>query len=299
MNSEEAKNILELCRPDHAEDLDDPLINEAFGQLEQNSELCAWFEEQQIVDAKICEELKCIAPSQHLKAFIINGMQERMAKPNEHPESSSNKSETFAETTKSTQDSTSSSSKIVWLRPLIGIAAVFLLASVLMVLSHKEPSTQISNKSLPAEALASDSTTDIAGIPDIIQFLSQQLVDFNSSKFDKRSEQVNELQSYLTLYGKPSPSEIPQKLEAAPTIGCVTFDYGNTQMSMICFKNGKVYHLITVNKADLRKNSLPDKPHAEAGIYKHQKQAFKVWSAGDQLHILCVKGTEKDLPEFI
>ena len=68
---------------------------------------------------------------------------------------------------------------------------------------------------------------------------------------------------------------------------------------MICFKNGKVYHLITIDKADLGSNNLLDKTPIEADIYKHQKQAFKVWSAGDQIHILCVEGTEEDLPEFI
>lgn len=299
MNSEEAKDILELCRPDHSEDLDDPLINEAFGQLEQNSELCAWFEEQQIVDAAICEALKCIAPSQHLKASILNGMQERIANLNEPLESASSVNKPPAETTQFTRDTISNRSKTVWFRPLIGIAAVFLFASILIVSLRKEPSKQIANNSLPAELLSLGSSTNTAGIPDIIQFISEQLTDFKSSEFDKRSKQVNELQSYLALYDRPTPSEIPQKLETAPTIGCVTFDYGSTQMSMICFKNGKVYHLITIDKADLDSNSLPDKPPTEADIYKHQKQAFKVWSAGDQIHILCVEGTEEDLPEFI
>ena len=301
MNSEEAKDILQLCRPGHAkEDLEDPLVREAFEKLEQDSKLCAWFEEQQMVDAAICEELESIIPSPNLKASILNGMQERAATFNRHQENASKVWDYSDKAFAPNSASANKDSKILWFRPVIGIAAVLLFASVFLILSRKEPALQeVADKSLPVNELALSSSTAVAGIPDIVQFLSQQLADFDGSKLEKRSEQVNELQSYLKLAGMPSPAEIPKHFETAPTIGCVTFDYGGTQLSMICFKNGQVYHLFTMNKADLDKSLLPDYVSAEAKVFEHRKQAFKIWSEGDQIYILSTKGTSKDIPEFI
>ena len=207
MNSEEAKDILQLCRPDHAEDLDDPLIKEAFEKLEQDTELCVWFEEQQIADAAIFMELDRITPPAHLKTSILKGMQASVAPPDSNQTTAPKEDDLPEHATETSVTSKDDDSKIVWFRPWIGIAALFLFASVLLVFSLKEPASQVTSKSLPA-----DLSLSTAGIPDFVQFLSQQIADFNGSKFDKRSQQVNELQSYLASYGMPSPAEIPQKL---------------------------------------------------------------------------------------
>ncbi len=304
MNSEEAKDILQLCRPDHAEDLDDPLIKEAFEKLEQDSELCAWFEEQQIVDAAIFTELSRIAPPSDLKTSILAGMQERVVQSESNPAKALEKidpPERATETRATETDSMSkdSGSKTVWFQPLIGIAAMLLFASILYIFSSKGPTPQVADENLSADKAASEASVNVAGVPDIVQFISQQIADFNNSKFDKRSEQVGELQSYLARYGMPNPSKIPQNLESAATIGCVLFNYGNTPMSMICFKNGRVYHLITLEKAKLDKNSLLDDSASSIKIYEYNKQAFKVWSKGEQIYILSVEGTKENLPEFI
>ena len=294
MNSEEAKDILQLCRPDHAEDLDDPLIKEAFEKLEQDSELCVWFEEQQIVDAAIFAELGRITPPAHLKTSILKGMQESVVPSDSNQANASKEVDPPEHAIETSATSKDEDSKIVWFRPWIGIAALFLFASVLLVFSLKEPAPQVAGKNPPV-----DLSANTAGIPDFVQFISQQIADFNSSKFDKRSQQVNELQGYLASYGMPSPAEIPQKLESAPTIGCVTFNYGNTPMSMICFKNGQVYHLTTINKANMGKTGLWDYSVSTTKIYECNKQAFKVWSKDQQIYILSVEGTKEDLPEFI
>ena len=298
MNREEAKDILQLCRPGHIEDLDDPLFQEAFEKLEQDSELGVWFEEQQMLDETICAEMERIMPPPNLKISILHGMRERVAKSGESYENEDQSSE-VAETVPTSENEDSEGSKILWFRPLIGIAAVLLFASLLMILSRDKSTEQFADKSLPTGESVAKLSTNVAGVPDLIQFLSQQIADFNKSKFDRRSEQVSELQSYLALYGMPNPSEIPQKLKASPTIGCVAFDYNGTQMSMICFKNGRVYHLITLNKAGLDKKKLLDCSPSETKIFECEKQAYKVWSGKDQIYILSVEGTEEDLPEFI
>ena len=300
MNSEEVKDILQLCRPGHAEDINDPLITEAFEKLDQDSELCVWFEEQQIMDAMVCEELERIVPPQNLKTLILDGMRQRSKQTEADQQDASSETSRPKKVIAPDSSSASSSTKIVWFRPFIGIAAVFMFASMLLFFSRQASTPQTAEENLADNEMKAEQSAEIvAGIPDIIQFLSQQIAGFDSSEFNKRSENINELQSYLALYGMPRPSEIPRLLENTPTIGCVTFDYGGTRMSMICFKNGQVYHLVTVNKADLHESKMLDLSHSKAKVYEHQKQAFKVWSNNDQVYILCVDGTVKDLPEFI
>lgn len=299
MNREEAKNILQLCRPDCVEDLDDTLFTEAFEQLEQDSALCAWFEDQQMIDAEIASELCRIIPEPELKKSILKGMRQRFEVSGDSAANEAKGKTLSDKGDEPVSDDVSNRLKITWFRPLIGMAAVLLFTSALLVLTIKQPKSNLADKDLPANAPVASSQTNVAGIPDVIQFLGNQIADFNDSKFDKRSDQVNQLQSHLAQSGMPNPTVIPSQLQTAPTIGCVTFDYNGTKMSMICFKNGKVYHLITVNKMDLQDTLLPNNSDRNAQFFEHREQAFKVWSEGNQIYIICTKGTKEDIPEFI
>lgn len=295
MNSEEAKDILQLCRPDHVEDLNDPLITEALEQLERDSTLCAWFEDQQIFDAEISGALSRITPSPDLKESILKGIQSRFQTSADIVENA----DPFNQANESGSNSSDDHSKIVWFRPLIGIAAVLIFAGILLFPLFKKTESSLANTNLPSDELGAATTVNAAGIPDMIQFLGKQIANFKSSKFDKRSNQINELRSHLARSGAPTPAKIPNQLKAVPTIGCVTFDYDGTKMSMICFKNGKVYHLITVDKIGSKNNLLPNSPYSEAQFFEHEKQAFKVWSEDGQIYILSTEGTKEDIPEFI
>ena len=290
MHRERAQEILELCQPDQVESLDDPLIAKAFEQLDQDSALSAWFEEQQMQDEKIRTEFNRITPPADLKASILAGMHARIAE----------QEGAFEE---SESDQTRRTSSILWFRPLIGIAALFVFASVFFVLKNRYPAPQITDGNDSPNSFATIDTESVtAGVPDVIQFLGQQIEDFNNSKFSKRSEQVDELKSYLKLAGAPSPAVVPQALEKLPTLGCVSFDYGGTQLSMICFKNSQVYHLITVDKANLTDNHMSDLSPADVHFFEHRNQVYKIWSKDDQIYILTTKGTKENIsnvPEFI
>lgn len=288
MNRERAQDILELCRPDNLEDLNDPLVAEALEQMGQDSELSAWFKEQQILDEKICAELNQITPPSGLEASILNGMyahavNESIQASAQPTESSFNKK----------------ASPLSWFRPITAIAALFIFASVFFVFQDKRPAPQIADDNKFFDSPATNSAGSlVAGAPAIVQFLGQQIENFNSSKFNKRSEQVDELKQYLALVGSPSPAAVPRQLEELPTLGCVSFDYDGAQLSMICFKDGQVYHLITAERAKLRDDCLPDLSAAEVHFFEYRNQAFKIWSKGDQVYILTTKGTKKDVADI-
>jgi len=299
MNSEEMKDILQLCRPDSIEDLNDPLIAEALEKTKQDSSLRDWFKSQQNVDAEIAAEFSRLKPPPDLKKSILKGMQEQFEQSGGAAETSSEEPHLSDQPLETSLNATAGKSSLIWFRPWIGIAAVFLFASILTIIMRREPTVNTAENRTPANDAAAQSTESMAGVPDIIRFLEQQLADFNSSKFDKRSEQINELQSHLALSGMPKPAEIPQNLETAPTIGCVVFDYHGTKMSMICFKNERVFHLITINKAHVDKAHLTNTISKNTEFFEHRETAFKVWSKDNQIYILCTKGTKEEIPKFI
>jgi hypothetical protein len=292
MNSEEAKKLLELCRPGNQEDLQDPALADAFDLLESDAELRAWFDTQQAIDARISASMQAIEVPADLKANILAGMHLHHAQAHtkaQEPESNSadkqaapaaketpvNTSIPFpgGETSKSQHRATRFST---W----IGIAAIF----AIMLVFFNFPQTGVSN-------------TDIAiagGLPSVIQFLSNEIDSLQASNFDKQDKQAEHLQSYLASVHSPAPESIPNCLKKMPTMGCVTYEYKDTKLSMICFKDGEVYHLITADKA-----SYPDPLPNEPETYECTDKAFRIWVEGDQVKILTVHGTKADIPEFI
>ena len=147
MNREEAKEILQLCRHDHIEDLNDPLITEALEQLEKDSELCVWFEEQQALDMVIHTELKRITPPPNLKSSILESMRQQAAQDEEKLEGIQEETNRPIELSESSFTTTKNAAPIAWFRPWMGIAAIFLFASVFWVLPRKAPTPQITGNS--------------------------------------------------------------------------------------------------------------------------------------------------------
>jgi hypothetical protein len=274
MEREEAQHILSLCRPHNEEDRNDPLIAQALALLKHDAELRAWFEEQQARDTQISDSLGCIEPPADLKASILAGMRLHQAQA----EATSADTILFSE-------ASAEAKKLTKFSPWMGIAVLFAVLFFIVAIPRSNETQLASND---AQQVAT------AGAPDFIQFLADEIDGLKPWGFDKKDEQANRLQSYLASSGMPNPAQIPSKLNAMPTIGCVTFDFGGAKLSMICFKGKNVYHLITADKASLNE-TISENP----AIYEFSGQAFKVWPEGEQVLILSVRGTKADIPDFI
>lgn len=70
MNSQEAKKILEMYRPGHAE-VADPRLAEAFEQAQRDHGLARWFEEQRAFDDLMAGSVKSIPVPTDLKASLL------------------------------------------------------------------------------------------------------------------------------------------------------------------------------------------------------------------------------------
>jgi hypothetical protein len=294
MDREEAQNILQLCRPDNLEDRNDPLIADALELLSQDAELSTWFDEQQALDTEISAEFSKIEPPADLKASILVGMRAHAAQSELLMGDAVEEDEEFDHSIPFPRPANSADHRS-WLRPLMSIAAIFVVAGIILVLPRGEQPAQLAN----SDASAAAPVIATAGVPNVIEFLAQQISEFNGSKFDKRGESIGELQSHLASTGMPNPASIPGQLGELETLGCVTFDYEGTKLSMICFKNGQVYHLITASKATFPKDCAPNCSKAAPKFFETKQQAFKIWSEGEQIFILTTQGTEEDIPDFI
>lgn len=298
MDREDAKNILQLCRPGHIEDRQDPLIAEALEQLNQDGELNTWFEQQQALDAEISAELNRVEPAAELKTSILLGIRPRLAQAEQ----------LAGDVVNATNDidhhipfpcPTQCSDDRFQLRPWMSIAAIFVVVGIILIRPRSDEQGSQVSLHTPAPVALAEPAINHAGIPNIIQFLAKQISHLNTLQFDKRGDTIHDLQQHLASTGMPNPDRIPKELERLPTIGCVSFDYEGTKLSMICFRNGQVYHLITANKTSFPKECTPDSDVVKAAVFECQQHAFKVWSEGQQVFILSTQGTLNNIPERI
>lgn len=270
MDREKAKQLLELCRPGHEGDRIDPALAEALAGLETDPELKAWFDEQQAIDTRISDQFQSIQAPTGLKDTILAGM---------HLHAVNKVSQEAGDTAENaTPFPVHDRMRSRWIAPWVGIAALFLFALVLL--------------NLPRETSAPAFTQ--AGIPPVIQFLSDEIDALNPSKFDKRDPNADTLRHFLASNQSPAPQSLPAMLKDVPTIGCLTFQFEGAQLSMICFKNGAVYHLVTAEKA-----SFPGEISKVPQIFEIQDKAFRLWAEGEQVKILTIHGSKNDFPEVI
>jgi hypothetical protein len=287
MHRDEAKQLLELCRPGNEADRQDPALAEAFALLESDEELRAWFDTQQAADARISESLNALEAPADLKATILAGMRLHRSHAeasdetiNEAPLPFPQASSTTTAQTTAESTTTSTASAAWWRHPWAGIAAVFAIMLGIFFAPGSEPENH--------------EGATLAGLPPVIQFLSQEIDGLRTRGFDMQGDQPEVLKAYLASTQSPSPKSIPDCLNKMATLGCVSFEYGDTKFSMICFKNGNVYHLITADKT-----TYPDTLPLEPQFFQSPNKAFRVWVDGEQVKILTVHGTKEDIPEFI
>lgn len=72
MTSEQAKFILQACRPG-GEDSADPAFIEALAQAERDPALKAWLERERAFDSQVIAKCKRIAPPENLRSAILAG----------------------------------------------------------------------------------------------------------------------------------------------------------------------------------------------------------------------------------
>jgi len=273
MTRDEAKELLQLCRPGNEDDRNAPELAEAFAMLDADSGLREWFEAQQAFDARFADALAGIEAPAELKDRLL-------ARESGSPEPGAKAPPIGG------RENPGSTAPSWWrkARPALAAAAVAVLAFV-AARTWQTPDVGPASAS-PAPA--------VAGVPDVVRFLSEQIEALPRRGLDKMDHRLHELTVFLAQKEAPTPALIPVAMKDAPPIGCAAFDYGDAKISMICFRNGTVYHLSVVRKGD-----IPDHETLHPGDFQVGAYAFRLWEEGDQVHILTTQGNIDDLPENI
>lgn len=233
-------------------------------------------ENEQAEDARIAEAFAQIKPPEDLKATILAGM--RAHAGNSESDAESDDTVVAFEPEPAQRQHKP--------RPIIpawaGIAAALAFLFAVVIQQQKTPN------------LHDGHSVATAGAPDVIHFLADEINSFGFFDFDKRNKELGTLTTHLAKAGTPTPSAIPGSFKQLPTLGCVTFNYKDAKLSMICFDGDQVYHLITAERSSIGCD-CPSEPQ----IFEAGGQSFKLWGDGDKAYIIAVEGPQQNLPEFI
>ena len=259
MTRDEAKQLLELCRPDSAEDRRDPALAKAFERLETDSELAAWFERTQAIDRRISDALCRIVGPASFKTEILASMHARdQAKQTEKTEPAI----AFPGTSRPSR---------AWTKPVIGLAALFLIAFVSF--------TQLFQ--------ASKTDSDRVVLQSIVQHFANQIDALEDDTLEKRDPSFENLRAFLASRLSPVPNTLPANLQNLDTYGCVTYQYKGATFSMVCFEEGDTYyHLFTAARA-----AFPGVIPTGRKTFDIAGQTFELWSDAENVYILDVNGT--------
>ena len=302
MDREEAKHILSLCRPGSDEDWHDPVIAGALELIEGDGELRDWFEAEQAEDLRITAELGRIEPPAGLKASILAGMRAHALQPETETETEAPEQATdvidFEElANRGIPAATKKPARRI--SPWAGIAALVAVLFVIgIVRQNQSGPEQIAQTSQSTQNDEHTTLTAAATVtPDLVNFLADQIEGLMAGRtqLEQLNDQIAPLTAHLASSGAPVPNKIPVDLDQLPTLGCITLDYHDSKLSIICFKgNEVVYHLVTAPKAAVHA-PLSTEPQ----YFETKGQAFKLWSEGEQAFILTTKGSKDQLPELI
>lgn len=106
--------------------------------------------------------------------------------------------------------------------------------------------------------------------------MTEFAADYIASGFflSEQGADVEELRQWLAQQRAPLPSELPEGFYRLRSLGCKRVDYRGKKISLICFGDGKEYHLFVARRED-----FPSMPfRTEPAYFKRKGFAGVAWS---------------------
>jgi anti-sigma factor RsiW len=259
MNREEAKLLLQSYRS-NGQDADDPQFAEALTLAKNDSELAAWFAEQQKFDAMVSSGLQKIAAPSQLKSQILARGQ-KSARP-----------ETFAEPPVANwwRNLFSFNSPVAW-------AAAIILIFICLGIFWEKPGGQARFADFSARmvfAAVNDTNHVDAKITDMKQVAAWLAERHGENKFVLP----------VALNGKNS------------LMGCRVLDWHGQKVSMLCYLLKDSGHMdLFVADAKIFSDAPPDRPQfATSG-----GMPTASWSRDGLAYLIVGHGNESDLEKIL
>jgi hypothetical protein len=116
----------------------------------------------------------------------------------------------------------------------------------------------------------------------------------NESNFDAQSHDAAELVGWLSANHAPAVQKLPPNLEKLESLGCKTFSWNGTPVSVICFvrPDGGLIHLVLAKAADGRRDNVPR-------FVQQGDWATATWRSGDMICMLALEGRADQLRSYV
>jgi hypothetical protein len=127
---------------------------------------------------------------------------------------------------------------------------------------------------------------------DVISSLVRQ-----ESSFDAQSRNAGDLVNWLHANHAPAAEKLPPSLEKLQSLGCKTFSWGETPVSVICFMrpDGGLIHLVSTT-ATPATNQFEK---VEPTLVRQGNWTTATWREGDQIYMLALEGSPDQLRPYV
>jgi hypothetical protein len=115
--------------------------------------------------------------------------------------------------------------------------------------------------------------------------------------FDARSHNAAELVSWLHSNHAPAVQKLPSTLEKLQSLGCKTFSWNGTPISVICFMrpDGGLIHLVATSATPATGGAAKTKPR----FVQQGGWTTATWREGDKVFMLAMEGSPDQLRPYL
>jgi hypothetical protein len=166
-----------------------------------------------------------------------------------------------------------------WMRPLhkLAIAAAILLFAIVGSVVH-----QVSKP-----RLAGWQTEGLDVISSLVK---------GKSRFDFQSHNSAQLVAWLADNRAMTATEIPDRLMGMQSLGCKTFSWNGTDVSVICFvSDGREVHLVMTKASAVANRALKSEPQ----MVQRGDWATATWRSGEMVYMLALEGSPDQLRSYL
>jgi hypothetical protein len=119
----------------------------------------------------------------------------------------------------------------------------------------------------------------------------------NRSSFDAQSRSSADLINWLHANHAPAAENIPDNLSKLASIGCKTFSWNGTPVSVICFMrpDGGLVHFVATNATSTTTSQVTAKP----SVVKRGDWATATWREGDKIYMIALEGSLDQLRSYL
>jgi hypothetical protein len=259
MDRDEAKLILQACRPNGQDDAL-PAFAEALAMVECDPELKAWWEAQKKFDRAISQKIREIPLPADLRATIMAGRKIEQMTPRYHLP--------------------------YWLAAAAMIAVCLGLGYEVWQGPHTSGIASVPPRATASpESLASHDYEK--GVFDYL--------DSDAMSLAMSSPDHDKVAAWLKQRNSPT-GNIPGKMVALPSAGCQTFAVHGHTVSLICFSlaDGGYAHLFIVDK-----NALSDPPGSSPEFQTNGAWYTATWSDNGHSYMLATEDGPNQLKQLL